>query len=191
MAQSTVRDLMIPLEEYAVVGPEASLYDAVLALDSSQRTLPAGRQPHRAVLVVGADGRVIGKLGHLAFLKALEPRYDAMGDLATLSRVGLSGDFISSMMGHMQLWKDDFEDICQRARHTRIKDVMRPVTESIPADAPLREALHSIIVHQSLSLLVTRDGEVVGILRLSDLFAAVTQQIRGCAGGQTTESGED
>ena len=191
MPQRTVRDLMVPLEEYAVVGPEASLLDAVHALDSAQRTLPPGRQPHRAVLVAGTDGKVVGKLGHLAFLKALEPRYDAMGDLATLSRVGLSSDFITSMIGHMQLWKDDFEDICQRARQTRIGDVMRPVTESISESATLREALHNIIVRQSLSLLVTRGTEVVGILRLSDLFAAVTDQIRGCAEGQTSTCEED
>lgn len=181
MTPKTVRELMVPLEEYAVVGPEASLLDAVLALDEAQKGLPPGRQPHRAVLVTGPDGKIVGKLGHLGFLKALEPRYDTVGDLATLSRVGLSGDFISSMMGHMELWKDSLEDVCQRARHTRVRDVMRPVTESIPDDATLTEALHNIIVHQSLSLLVTRGPEVVGILRLSDLFAAVTEQIRGCA----------
>jgi CBS domain-containing protein len=191
MPQRTVRDLMVPLEEYAVVDPGASLLEAVLALDRAQGTLPPGRQPHRAVLVAGPDGKVVGKLGHLAFLKALEPRYDAMGDLATLSRVGLSSDFITSMIGHMELWKDDFEDICRRARQTRIGDVMRPVTESISENATLREALHNIIVRQSLSLLVTRDTEVVGILRLSDLFAAVTDQIRGCAEGQTSTCEED
>ena len=191
MSQKTVRDLMVPLDEYAVVGPDASLLDAVVALEKAQRGLPAGRQPHRAVLVIGPQGKVLGKLGHLAFLKALEPRYDAVGDLATLSRVGLSGDFISSMMGHMELWKDSLDDICQRARHTRIKDVMRPVTESIAEDAPLSEALHNIIVRQSLSLLVTRGPEVVGILRLSDLFAAVTEQIRSCADEPTDNSEED
>jgi len=152
-----------------VVEPEASLLDAVVALDRAQKGLPPGRHPHRAVLVLGPGGRVLGKLGHLAFLKALEPRYDAVGDLATLSRVGLRSEFISSMMGHMELWKDSLDDICQRAQHTRVADVMRPVTESIAHDASLSEALHNIIVRQSLSLLVTRGSDVVGILRLSDL----------------------
>jgi CBS domain-containing protein len=190
MTQKTVRDLVVPLEEYAIVDPDASLLDAVVALEKAQSALPQGRQPHRAVLVVDPGGKVVGKLGHLAFLKALEPRYDAVGDLAALSRVGLSTDFISSMMSHMELWKDSLDDICQRARHTRMKDVMRPVTESIAEDAPLSEALHNIIVRQSLSLLVTRDSEVVGILRLSDLFAAVTEQIRRCADQHPDDSKE-
>ena len=191
MQHRTVRDLMVPLEEYAVVGPEASLLDAVLALDEAQGKVPPGRHPHRAVLVVGPGGEVVGKLGHLGFLKALEPRYNAMGDLKTLSRVGLSTEFISSMMGHMALWTDSFEDLCQRARSTRVEDVMRPVTEGISEDATLPEALHSIIVCQSLSLLVTRGSDVVGILRLSDLFSAVTEAIRGCAEAAARAGDED
>ena len=139
MEHRTVRDLMVPLEEYAVVGSDASLLDAVLALDKAQAAVAAGRQPHRAVLVVDSGGRVVGKLGHLGFLKALEPRYNAMGDLKTLARVGLSSDFISSMMSHMALWEDSFEDLCQRARSTRVAEVMRPVTESISEDAALPE----------------------------------------------------
>jgi CBS domain-containing protein len=182
---------MVPLEEYAVVGPNASLLDAVLALERAQRTVTPGRQPHRAVLVVDRRGKVVGKLGHLGFLKALEPRYNAMGDLKTLSRVGLSTEFISSMMGHMSLWTDSFEDLCQRARSTRVEDVMRPVTESISENAPLPEALHQIIVCQSLSLLVTQGSDVVGILRLSDLFTAVTQAIRGCAEATAGAGDED
>jgi len=102
-------------------------------------------------------------------LGLLETPVYAVGDLATLSRVGLRSEFISSMMGHMELWKDSLDDICQRAQHTRVADVMRPVTESIAHDASLSEALHNIIVRQSLSLLVTRGSDVVGILRLSDL----------------------
>ena len=191
MEHRTVRDLMVPLEEYAVVGPEASLLDAVLALDRAQAAVPPGRQPHRAVLVVDRRGKVVGKLGHLGFLKALEPRYDAMGDLNMLSRVGLSTEFIGSMMGHMALWKDSFEDLCLRARSTRVENVMRPVTESISEAAPLPEALHKIIVSQSLSLLVTRGSDVVGILRLSDLFSAVMEAIRDCAEAAARSGEED
>jgi len=42
MEHWTVRDLMVPLEEYAVVGPDASLLDLVLALERAQRAVPPG-----------------------------------------------------------------------------------------------------------------------------------------------------
>lgn len=75
MKNKCVKDLMIPIDEYAVVHKEDSLYDAILALEKSQQRLSLGRQPHRAVLVVDDNKDVIGKIGHLSFLKALEPDY--------------------------------------------------------------------------------------------------------------------
>jgi hypothetical protein len=51
---------------------------------------------------------------------------------------------------------------------------MIPVTESIDENALLTEAIHRIVLWQTLSILVTRGGEVVGILRLSDLFDEIS-----------------
>ncbi|RJP73484.1 MAG: CBS domain-containing protein [Candidatus Zixiibacteriota bacterium] len=181
MKQRGVKELMLPLDEYAVVHQEDTLLDAVLALEKSQSKLPPGLEPHRAVLVVDAQNRIVGKLGHLAFLKALEPKYSSVGDLGVLSQVGLSTEFIQSMMENMNLWKDSLEDVCRRARTTRVREVMRPVTESVDENATLGEALHKIIVWQTLSLLVTRRNEVVGILRLSDLYREVANRIKSCA----------
>jgi CBS domain-containing protein len=176
-----VKELMLPLTDYAVVSQEATLLDAILALENAQKKLPPGRQPHRAVLVVDRNNKIVGKLGHLAFLKALEPKYSAIGDLGTLSRVGLSSEFIQSMMENMDLWKDNLASICQRARTTLVQEAMRPVTESIDENTSLSEVMHKIIIWQSLSTLVTRHGEVVGILRLSDLYAEITEWIKGCS----------
>jgi len=36
MKQTKVRDLMVPLSEYATVSEEATLYEAVMALEESQ-----------------------------------------------------------------------------------------------------------------------------------------------------------
>ncbi len=46
-----VKELMVPLEEYAILSEEATLLDAVHALAEAQTKLPPDRQPHRAVLV--------------------------------------------------------------------------------------------------------------------------------------------
>ena len=51
METKTVKDLMLPLEEYAVVHEDATLREAMMALDQAQNRVHAGRQPHRAVLV--------------------------------------------------------------------------------------------------------------------------------------------
>lgn len=39
------KDLMVPIEEYAKVACEASLFDALTALQTAQRKLPEGKAP--------------------------------------------------------------------------------------------------------------------------------------------------
>lgn len=172
---------MLPLSEYAVVSESATLLDALQALDTAQVRLAPGRQLHRAVLIRGKDGKIIGKLGHLGFLKALEPKYGVLGNIETLSRAGLNNDFITSMMDNLRFWSEDMADICSRAKVIRVVDVMRPATESINVDASLTEAIHSLVMMQTLSLLVISGDEVVGILRLSDLFAELSSYIQNCS----------
>ena len=178
MALESVKDIMLPLDDYAVVSEDATMLEALQALEEAQKKLPPDRQPHRAVLVIDKDGKIVGKVGHLAFLRGLEPKYDKMGDLGTLSRVGLSAEFITAMMDNLSLWKESFYDYVHRAKITKVKDVMRPVTENISEDAPLSEAVHKIVMYQTLSLLVTRGKKVVGILRLSDLFSIIAHLIK-------------
>ena len=173
-----VKELMLPLDDYALVSEDATMLEALHALDEAQKKLPPDRQPHRAVLVIDKHQKIVGKLGHLAFLKGLEPRYGEVGDLGTLSRVGLSPELITSMMNNLRLWKESFVDYVHRAKQTRVKDVMHPVTESIQEDAPLSEAIHKIVMYQTLSLLVTRGNKIVGILRLSDLFSEIAEKVK-------------
>lgn len=173
-----VKDLMLPLDNYAVVQEDATLIEAYCALEEAQKKLPPDRQPSRAVLVTDKKGKIIGKVGQLAFLKELEPKYGKMGDLGALSRVGLSSDFITTMMENMDLWKESFADICRRANTKTVKEAMHPVTESIDEDAHLSVAVHKIVMFQTLSLLVTRGNQIVGILRLSDLFNEVGKQLK-------------
>jgi CBS domain-containing protein len=178
MKDKLVCDLTVLLDDYAVVSQDASLLDAVLALEKSQVNLPSDRQPHRAVLVVDDKKNVVGKIGQLAFLRALEPKYKIIKDFDRLSRAGVSGEFVSSMMEHFRLFQENLNDMCQKARSMPVRDIMHPVEESIDENAPLSEALHEMVVYQTLSILVTRDKKVVGLLRLSDLFDEMVRNIK-------------
>jgi hypothetical protein len=140
--------------------------------------LPKDRQHNRAVLVKDKTGKIIGKLGHLGFLKTLEPKYNAFGNVEQLSRAGVNPEFLEMMMDNLRFWQDNMDIIYRRARSVRVREVMKPVTENIGENSTLAEAIHHIIMLQVLSLTVTRGEEVVGILRLSDLFDEVSQAIR-------------
>ncbi len=178
MEIKTVKDMMIPLSEYAVVAQDATLLDALRALDEAQTRLAEGKHRHRAMLVVDGIGKIVGKIGHLGFLKALEPKYSVLGDLPALTRAGVSDEFIASMMEHYQFFQESIEDLCLRGRTIAVKDVMQPVTECIEETATLREAMHRIVMWQALSIMVTRDGEIVGLVRLSDLYEEVASMMK-------------
>jgi len=182
MDEKRVKDLMVSLDEYPVVSQDATLRQAVLALEEAQKRLPGGRQPYRAVLVVDEKKRIVGKIGQLAFLGALEPRYDVIGDLDSLSVAGVSEEFVASMMEHYRFFQERLSDLCARSSRVLVKDVMRPVTQSVDENATLQETIHRIVMWQTLSLLVTRDDAVVGLVRLSDLFDAVAEQLKAATG---------
>ena len=80
MKSYSVKDLMVPLSEYATVTEDATLYDAVLSLEEAQEKFEDKhtRYRHRAILVLDKGGNVTGKLGQLDVLRALEPKYKDM-----------------------------------------------------------------------------------------------------------------
>jgi len=63
-----VKDLMLPLDDYAVVQEDATLIEAYCALVEARKKLPPDRPPSRAVLVTDKKGKIVGKVGQLAFL---------------------------------------------------------------------------------------------------------------------------
>jgi CBS-domain-containing membrane protein len=178
-----VKDLMVPLQEYATVNEEASLYAAVLALEEAQKRFHQDRYKHRAILVLDMSGRVAGKLSQLDVLKGLEAGYKKMGDFKGISHTGFSTEFIKSMVDKYDLWKKPLEDICRRSPHIKVKDIMYTPTEGeyVPMDATLDQAIHQLVVGHHQSLLVTKDGkEIVGILRLTDVFQEISERIKEC-----------
>jgi CBS domain containing-hemolysin-like protein len=177
-----VKDLMVPLSEYATVFKEATLYDAVLALEKAQQTFDPEKHRHRAVLVYDEQNKVVGKLGQLDILKTLEPKYAEMGDLGPLSRAGFSPEFLKSMIEKFALWDKPLSDICSKAAGLKVKDIMYTPTEGeyVEESASLGEAIHQLVMGHHQSLLVTRRKEIVGILRLVDVFRRVLEAMKTC-----------
>ena len=177
----TVESLMVPIEEYATVSQDATLYEAVKALEKAQEEQDRNRYHylHRAILVLDNNGKVEGKVTQLDVLKALEPKYKDMGDLRALSRAGFSLDFIKSMLEKYGLCQIPFTGMCARAGDLKVKEFMISHSEGeyVEADMALCEAVHMFVIGNHQSLLVTRDrdGEIIGILRLTDVFKEVFQ----------------
>jgi len=182
MKNIKVKELMIPLDEYATVSEEATLSDAVIALEEAQRRFDQERDRHRAVLVYDRNRKIIGKISRFDVIRSLEPKYEEIGDLNAISRFGWSPEFIKSMLKNYGLWEKPMQDICRKASQKRVKDIMVNYSEGecIAADASMDEAIHLLVMGHLQSLLVTSGTEIIGILRLSDVFKEVCNAVKAC-----------
>ena len=178
MSMQTVKDIMLPLSDYATVPADRSIRDALLALDDAHLGLDDDCHYHRAVLVLDQDGRVVGKLTHWAVLRALEPGLHRRGDLEALHRAGLSASFIEGVVDNLPVPGESLDCLCRAAAQIPAREAMVPAGESIPETASLLKAVRMLVANHAQSVLVTRGHNVVGILRLSDVFQAVAHLIR-------------
>ena len=168
-----VTDVMIPLRDYAVIGQGASLREAMRVLREAAGRLTAGRQMPRAILVVDEHERAVGVLEHLDILRALEPRYNMMGDLDILSRAGVSNEVVNSLFDNLQLWQGSLDDACARAARTPVAALMKPITDCIDEHATLQEALHRLLIGNTIRLLVNDADKIVGVVRAADIVGVV------------------
>jgi CBS domain-containing protein len=184
MEQLTIKELMVPLDEYATVSQEATLYDAILSLEKALEELDRDRYMylHRAILVLNEAGEVVGKVSQLDVLRSLEPQYKNIGEPDTISRAGFSPQFLKAMLEKFSLYTDSLVDICRKAADLKVKDFMYTPGEGefVDEDASLTEGIHQLVMGHHQSLLVTRGKMIVGILRLSDVFKEVFQIMKTC-----------
>ncbi len=182
MKSIKVKDLMVPLAGYATVSEDAALSEAVQALEEAQRNVEAGREKHKAVLVLDDRGRVVGKLAQVDVLRGLEPRYRDVDKLTETSRFGFSPDFLKSMLDQYGLWRKPLDQICKKASEIKVKEIMVLPGEGeyIQDEATLDEAIHQIVMGGHHSLLVRHGEGIVGVLRLSDVFHKICEMIKAC-----------
>lgn len=178
----SIKDIMVPLEKYATVPETATLYEAVMALEKAQQEFDLTRYRHRAVLVYDKNSRIVGKVSQLDILKALEPKYERIDEARSISRLGYSRQLMTKMMEQFNLWNKPLDDICKKARDTKVKEFMYTPTEGeyIDESATLDQGVHQLIVGHHQSLLVTREKEIVGILRVTDVFMEICNIMRSC-----------
>lgn len=176
-----VKEIMIPLSEYATVNQAANFYEAVLSLEEAQKKFD-GLYRHRAILVLDDEGHAVGKIGQDDLIRGLEPGNKQIEDLKRPSYSGFTSSYIKSVIQKYHLWEAPLEEICKKASEIKVKDLMHtPVEgETVDEEATLNEAIHQLILARHQSLLVTRAGKIVGIFRMTDVFHKICEAVKAC-----------
>ena len=183
MKRFRVKDLMVPREEYAVIRADATIYEAVTALEAAQQAFDQSRYRHRAVLVEDEKGRIIGKLGQHDILRSLEPGYEEMKSKSSaVSQFGFSKRFVESLIETYRLFDKPLDELCTKAGQQKVEKYVHIPNEGevIDVEAALDLAIHLLVLGHHQSLLVTRGEEIIGILRLTDVFAAIFHSMKAC-----------
>ena len=182
MSEYRVKELMVPLSEYATVPEGSTLFDAVLALEKAQEEFDHTKYRHRGVVILDKANRVIGKLSQLDVLRALEPKDENSREVSELSQFGFSTNYIHKLRKLRQLKAAPMKDLCSKASKLRVEDFMQTPTEGeiIHEEAYLDMAIMQLVAGQHSSLLVTRNKDIIGILRKTDAFAAVFHTMKEC-----------
>ena len=180
MKNFIVKELMVPISEYATVPEGATLFEAVLALEKAQEQFQQNRYSHRAVLIMDKNKKVIGKLSQMDFLTALEPKDDNLEQIRRFQQFGFSRKALALQQEEYLKSSPPVLDIYSKAASMKVTEFMQRPTEGeyVDENASLDVALHQLTAGSNLSLLVTRGLDIVGVLRLADVFAAVYHSMK-------------
>lgn len=180
MHELKVKDLMISITEYATVSQNDDLLSAILALEATLEKFERHEHPYRALLVLDKNNNVVGKLSMLDVLRALDPKYKDFGEVHIISRFGFGPAIHDAMIENLSLFKLPLENLCKKSASTLVKNVMYTPKEGeyVDVEMGLNEVVHRLVVGHHQSLLVTRDDEIVGIIRLSDVFHEICNMIK-------------
>jgi CBS-domain-containing membrane protein len=174
MQQYRVKDLMVPISEYATVSVGSSLSEAVTALEKAQEEYVHTQYSHRAVLVLDQKKQVVGKLSQLDFLRSLEPQDEKNKRINDIGKFGFSSKSIALQQEQYRRETPPSKDIYAKAAKLKVEDFMQTPTEGeyVNEDTLLDTAVHQLTTGHHLSLLVTKEKKIVGVLRMADVFAA-------------------
>lgn len=176
MKNILIKDLMVPLSEYATVEVGTSLFGAIQALEDAQASYSESKYQHRAVLVLDKSGNVVGKISHLRALEAIEPEFTFLSHLEEIKKFKFSEDYIAELRETYRAQGQIInEESLNLAGEKKVEEFMQSHSqgEYVDEDRNLNDAIHKLVSGRHLSLLVSKDGEVTGILRVADVFSAV------------------
>lgn len=167
---------MIPIGNYSTVSKDATLKDAVLSLRKSYCEMETGMCTEagpRTILVIDESKRLVGILDFRSFLRTLIPELTG-GLSGKLAALGVTMTFAQADAPALDESKSGFSARVIKNAETKISDIMLKTKGTIDADASLMEALKMIYQNRITILPVYQGDTLVGVLRDTDLFLALS-----------------
>ncbi len=181
MENLTIRELMSPVEDFPRVSSETTFYDTLIALEKSQKDFKAGKSKQRILLVEDRDGTILGKVSPMDLIKGLEANYEKIEKPDTLYRWGLSY-VLESMKEDYRLWQKPLADLCRRSAELKVELFATKPSKGhmVSVDDSIDQAFHLFVMARHDSLFVMEKDKVVGLLRFSDVYRKISEELKQC-----------
>ncbi|OEU67316.1 MAG: histidine kinase, partial [Desulfobacterales bacterium S5133MH16] len=171
--EKRVVEIMVPIDNYTTLDEEQTVSDAILKLKESFSSMISTSRlmesSHRSVLVFDNTGNVKGLLVIDDLLEGIKPAY------LKAAKPSMADSIVYSPM----FWSGMFTTEVKRLAKMKIKEVMSAAPPTIDVDANLMEASHMMMKNKVSRLAVTKQKDVVGVIREHDLFFETERVIKG------------
>lgn len=174
----TIKDIMIPIEEYDTVGAEERLCDALSVLKrnyESAKTNPTKRF-HKTLLVVDAAEKIIGLLSSYSLIRGLVPEEAKRPETGRAfhrmltSRARDVAKDVAEFQNQFRWLHSSFVDLVKQEAHKFVKDIMSPIHPILSEDDTINRALFLMFKEEVRQPLVVREGRIVGVVNLMEIL---------------------
>jgi hypothetical protein len=170
-----IRDLLIPLDNYAVTSSDKTLAEAIHCLRKIYCETELGKcteAGHRSMLVIDGKKELVGALDFQSILAVLIP--EVAGKISSrLESLGVSLAYAEAGTPNLDETRLSFRARVLKNAETKVGDIMLKIRGTIQVDDDLLDALKAIHRNKITMLPVFEGTRLLGVIRDSDLFLAV------------------
>lgn len=162
MQNKTAADIMVPIDSYVTINEEATLYEAIKALQGAMHSEGKAWHGHRSVLVLSDGGKLVGILTMRGLLRA----------------AGLK-DLDEDPGIKAESWGWYYVHQLREETKVRVRDIMRPLElYTVDVEVSVLDVALALLKYQVNSLPVMQKGRQVGIVRSIDVFMVIDEYFR-------------
>lgn len=161
-----IREIIIPHNSYPLLNENQTLQEAIqtlLSFRDEQRNSPL----YTMLFVVNDEKQLVGKLSMLDILHGLAP---GLLEVTTTDKFEGRGEEYPNLAF---LYEDSTFATCGENKNKPIKPLLQPIDFFLPADTHILKALIMMSHRNNFSVPVTDNGDIIGVLRLEEIFDAM------------------
>jgi CBS domain-containing protein len=168
------RDVMIPMGKYPAVSVNDSLAEAARVLSDWHIDMHGSVSMPRIVLVMSADGDLVGIVRRRDILRGLAPSF-LVSSVSEHPETMLDFEIDPNLT---ELLSHRAEEKLRAQAETLVGEIADPIPTTIHAEDPLIRVIQEMVRHDQSLLPVLEDDHVVGVIRTVEVLQAVSDMLR-------------